>query len=244
MSASGKPLPWSHGLSVFVPCYNEQDNIRSVATACLAVLDRLVSDWELIFVDDGSTDATGRLADDLAAGDERIRVVHHQTNQGYGGALQSGFRAASKEYVFYTDGDGQFDLDQLDRLLPLADRYDIVSGCRVNRQDNFLRKLNSWAWATLVKRLLRFRCRDVDSAFKLYKREIFDHIEMKSTGALIDAEILGRAARAGYRLGEVRVSHLPRAAGRSTGAKVGVICRAFWELWRLRKDILSTPRAR
>ncbi len=106
-----------------------------------------------------------------------------------------------------------------------------------------MRKFNAWAWGQLVQRLLQFRCRDIDSAFKLYRREIFDHIEMKSSGALIDAEILSRAHRAGYTLGLVGVNHKPRVAGKSTGGNIKVILRAFRELLRLRKDILSTPPA-
>ncbi|NQU75433.1 MAG: glycosyltransferase family 2 protein [Planctomycetes bacterium] len=235
---------WPHGLSVFLPCYNEQENIRRVVGQCVTVLDRLVADWELILVDDGSTDDTGRIADELAGGDQRIRAIHHKPNRGYGAALQSGFLAAKKEFVFYTDGDGQFDVTQLDRLLRLAQTYDIVSGYRMDRQDNLIRRFNARAWGMLVKKLLRFQCSDIDSAFKLYRREIFDRIEMKSSGALIDAEILARATRAGYTIGEVGVSHLPRLAGTSTGGNIKVIARAFRELWQLRKDILATPPRR
>ena len=243
MNGPSKPPRWPHGLSVFMPFYNEQENIRRVAAAVVTALERLAEDWELILVNDGSRDDTRKLADELAASDPRIRAVHHSVNRGYGGALQSGFRAAAKEYVFYTDGDGQFDINQLDRLLPLARQYDIVSGYRLDRQDSAIRRLNAWAWGLLVQRLLRFRCRDIDSAFKLYRREIFDRIEMKSTGALIDAEILSRARCAGYTLGLVGVNHQPRLAGKSTGAKLRVILRAFRELWRLRKDILAAPPA-
>jgi hypothetical protein len=124
----------------------------------------------------------------------------------------------------------------------LIDRYDIVSGCRRRRQDSLIRRLNAWLWGRLVTWLLGFRCRDVDSAFKLYRREIFDRIDMKSTGALIDAEILARAVRAGYSLTEVPVSHRPRVAGRQTGAKLSVILRAFRELLCLRKEIVSDDR--
>jgi glycosyltransferase involved in cell wall biosynthesis len=235
---------WPHGLSVFMPFYNEQENIRRVTAATVAALEDLVADWELILVNDGSRDDTGKIADELAAADGRIRAVHHPINRGYGAALQSGFRAAQKEYVFYTDGDGQFDIRQIDRLLPLAQQYDIVSGYRLDRQDNAIRRFNAWAWGTLVQRLLRFRCRDIDSAFKLYRREIFDHFQMKSTGALIDAEILSRASRAGCTIGLVGVNHKPRLAGKSTGGNLKVILRAFRELWRLRKEILSTPPAK
>jgi len=235
-----KNQPRRHSLSVFYPCYNEQDNVRRVVGEALAVLPSLSDDFEIILVNDGSRDRTGEIIDALAGEDERIRAVHHEVNRGYGGALQSGFRAATKDLVFYTDGDGQFDIAEIAKLLALIDSHDIVSGYRVRRQDGLMRRLNAWAWGRLVTWVLGFRCRDVDSAFKLYRREIFERIRMKSTGALIDAEILARAARAGYTLTEVPVTHRPRVAGTQTGAKLGVILRAFRELLRLRKEIVST----
>jgi glycosyltransferase involved in cell wall biosynthesis len=226
-------------LSVFFPCYNEADNIGRVVKSAVTVLSQLVGQWEIIIVNDGSKDATARVADALAAGDDRIKVVHHQTNLGYGLALRSGFAAATKEYVFYTDGDGQFDMRELDRLLGLLGQADIISGYRRNRSDGLVRRINAACWGMLVQRMLRFNCRDVDSAFKIYKREIFDRIKLKSTGALIDAEVLARACRLGYTIKTVPVSHLPRLAGRQTGASVGVIVKAFRELLQLRRDILS-----
>ncbi len=234
--------PRRSSLSVFFPCYNEADNIRRVVAEAMDFLPTVSDDFEVILVDDGSRDGTGEIADELAAGDDRIRAVHHEANRGYGGALQSGFGAATKELVFYTDGDGQFDISDLAAMLPLIAEHDIVNGYRRRREDSALRRLNAYLWGVLVQRLLGFRCRDVDSAFKLYRREIFDHVEMKSTGALIDAEILARARRAGLTLAEVPVRHRPRIAGRQTGANIRVIARAFRELWQLRKAILATPR--
>ena len=232
------------GLSVFFPCYNEADNVQRVVRRAKEVLDRLVSDWEIIIVNDGSRDATAEIADRLAREDSRVRAVHHAKNGGYGMALRSGFAAATKEFVFYTDGDGQFDMAELDRLLELRDTADIISGYRKRRQDNFMRRLNAACWGFLVQRMLGFRCRDVDSAFKLYKREIFDRITLKSTGAMIDAEVLSRAARLGYTIRTTPVTHLPRVAGTQTGAKLGVILRAFKELVKLRRDIRqSMPKS-
>jgi len=238
------PRGRKYALSVFYPCYNEQDNVRRVVGEAMAFLPTVSNDFEIILVNDGSDDRTGEIIDALAAGDPRIRAVHHPANRGYGGALQSGFRAATKELVFYTDGDGQFDIAEMRPLLELIGRYDIVSGYRRRRRDSLVRRLNAWMWGRLVTWVLGFRCRDVDSAFKLYRREIFDRIEMKSTGALIDAEILARAGRMGYTLVEVPVSHRPRIAGSQTGARLGVILRAFKELLSLRKDIASTTPAR
>jgi glycosyltransferase involved in cell wall biosynthesis len=226
-------------ISVFFPCYNEQDNIARTARQAIDVLQKLGADFEVIIVNDGSSDATAEIADEIAAQNNCVKVVHHPTNLGYGAALQSGFKTAAKELVFYTDGDGQFDINELPALLPLIKQYDIVSCYRLNRQDNFIRKLNGWAWTTLVCLLFNMKVRDIDCAFKLYKREIFDNIQISSSGALIDAEILARAVRKGYRLIQRPVHHYPRTAGVQTGAKLRVILRAFRELFKLYKQIRS-----
>ncbi|HAU37721.1 MAG TPA: glycosyltransferase family 2 protein [Phycisphaerales bacterium] len=236
--APSRPAPrFDVALSVFFPCYNEQENVERVTRRAMEALNRLVRQWEIILVDDGSADETGRIADRLAAEDIRIRAVHHERNGGYGRALRTGFAAARLPYVFYTDGDGQFDISELDRLLERIGEAEIVSGYRARRRDGFLRRLNAAGWSWLTQRTLGFRCRDVDSAFKLYRREIFGRFELKSTGALIDAEVLARAVRCGCRIVTVPVTHLPRRAGKQTGAKLRVILRAFRELWQLRRDI-------
>lgn len=226
-------------LSVFFPCYNEQDNIEKVVKSAIEVLRPLGIDFEIIIVNDGSRDKTAQIADKLASENKNIKAVHHQANLGYGSALQSGFKAATKEYVFYTDGDGQFDIRELPSLFEYMADYDIVSGCRIKRQDNLLRKINAFCWTTLVCILFRMRIKDIDGAFKLYKRRIFDDIEMKSTGALINTEIFARAKNKGYKIIQVGVHHYPRTAGKQTGAKLSVILRAFKELFILYKQIKS-----
>ena len=224
-------------ISVFFPCYNEQGNVASTTERAIAVLDGLNADYEVIIVDDGSSDATGRIADEIAGRNNRVKVVHHPTNLGYGAALQSGFKAATRKLIFYTDGDGQFDMGEMPPLLPLSEKYDIVSCYRLNRQDNLMRKINAWCWTKLVCLLFGMKVRDIDCAFKLYKREIFDNIRMQSAGALIDAEILARAVRKGYTITQKGVHHYPRTAGVQTGAKLGVIIRAFKELFKLYRQI-------
>lgn len=226
-------------ISVFFPCYNEQGNVARVAQQAIDVLEGIHADYEVIIVDDGSADDTGRIADEIAAAHDRVRVVHHPRNLGYGAALQSGFRAARKELVFYTDGDGQFDLNEMPPLLPLMKQYDIVSGYRLDRKDNLIRKFGGWAWTTVNRFAFSLNIRDIDCAFKLYKRAIFDDITMESTGALIDTEILARAARKGYTITQKGVHHYPRVAGRQTGANPRVILRAFRELLKLRRRILA-----
>ena len=237
--AASDERPAANSISVFFPCYNEQDNITRVVEQALTVLEKLNVDFEVIIVDDGSSDGTGQIADSCAARNGRVKAVHHRTNLGYGAALQSGFKAATKELVFYTDGDGQFDINEMPPLLPLMERYDIVSCYRLTRQDNLIRKINGWCWTKLVCLLFGMKIRDIDCAFKLYKREIFDNIKLSSAGALVDTEILARAVRKGYCVTQKGVHHYPRTAGVQTGANWRVILRAFKELFRLRSHIRS-----
>jgi len=224
-------------LSVFFPCYNEKDSVQTMTEKALSAAKDVCDDFEIILVDDGSTDGTAERVDELASANPNVRAIHHPQNQGYGAALQSGFRAATKDYVFYTDGDGQFDLGELPVLTPLIAHCDIVSGYRLNRQDSPLRKLNAFCWNRLVCFLFGLKIKDIDCAFKLYKRTLFDDIEMHSTGALIDTEILARAVRKGYTITQIGVHHYPRTTGQSTGADFKVILRAFRELFKLRKQI-------
>ncbi len=227
-------------ISVFFPCYNEQDNVTRVVEQAVDVLEKLKADFEVIIVNDGSSDSTGKIIDELSGKNDRIKAVHHEINLGYGAALQSGFKAATKELVFYTDGDGQFDINEMPPLLELMEQCDIVSCYRLNRQDNFVRKINAWCWTKLVCFLFGLKIRDIDCAFKLYRRVIFDNINLVSTGALIDTEILARAIRKGYRVVQRGVHHYPRPAGTQTGANLRVILRAFKELFglwgRIRKE--------
>jgi glycosyltransferase involved in cell wall biosynthesis len=239
-SAEGHPRS-TVSISVFFPCYNEQANVARVTEQAIGVLDELGADYEIILVDDGSADDTGRIADEIAAGNDRIHVIHHERNLGYGAALQSGFRAARKELVFYTDGDGQFDIGEMPALLPLMADYDIVSCYRISRQDNLVRKMNGWLWTKVIGLMFSLKVRDVDCAFKLYRRRVFDDITMESTGALIDTEILARAVRKGYTIAQKGVHHYPRTAGRQTGASLAVVVRAFKELWQLRRRIVREP---
>lgn len=224
-------------ITVFFPCYNEQDNITPTVKNAIDVLEKINADYEIIIVNDGSTDNTPNVAESLAADSEKVKLVNHEKNLGYGAALQTGFKAATKPLVFYTDGDGQFDISEMPSLLYLIPQYDIVSCYRVKRKDPFIRKLNAWAWTRLGCFLFKLKIRDIDCAFKLYKREIFDNIKMTSSGALIDTEILARAKRKGYTITQRPVKHYPRKAGRQTGANLKVIIKAFKELFALYRKI-------
>lgn len=224
-------------LSLFYPLYNEEANIEEATARALRILPRFARRFEIILVDDGSRDRTGELADQLARRHAEVQVVHHARNRGYGGALRSGLSAARFDWIFYTDGDNQFDLEDLALLVPLVDRFDIVTGYRRDRKDSAQRKLNAWAFNRLVHTLFALPFRDVDCAFKLYRAEFVRDLPLRSEGALIDVEILARARRRGARIGEVGVGHFPRLHGAATGANLRVIARAFRELFALSRDI-------
>ena len=229
-------------LSVFMPCYNEEANVERTTLAALDALRAFCDDFELIIVNDGSTDQTGTIAERLAAEHPEVRVVHNPVNRGYGGALRAGFAATRKEWVFYTDGDGQFDCREIFKLLPALNHFDLVSAYRLDRKDSWVRRFNGRAWTWLCNLILGLRLRDVDCAFKLLPRRLLEQIELRSEGALIDAELLGKAAGLGYRIGQVGVHHYPRLAGSPTGGRLRVITKAFWELVKLRRVIrAATP---
>lgn len=223
-------------ITIFFPCYNEEPNVERVTREALAVAGRISNDYEIIIVNDGSKDRTAEIADRLAKENPAVRVIHHEVNKGYGGALQTGFKNASKELVFYTDGDGQFKIEEITKLLPFIEKFDIVSGYRISRQDPFIRKVNAFMWGALVNALFKIKISDVDSAFKLYRRKIFDEITLTAQGALIDTEVLAKAKAKGYTITEVGVNHYPRVAGEQTGAKLSVIVKAFKELFKLKSS--------
>jgi glycosyltransferase involved in cell wall biosynthesis len=243
------PVPRSvqarQSFSIFYPCYNEEANVERTTRAAVEAMTKLgFEDYEIIIVNDGSKDRTGEIADRLAAEIPRVRAVHNKPNRGYGGALARGFREATKDFIFYTDGDGQFDFTEIEKLLPLLDQYDIVSAYRMDRKDPFMRKINAFCWGKLVSLIFWMRIRDIDGAFKIYPRKFIDEIDMLSTGALIDTEMLARAKRLGYSVGQIGVHHYPRTAGQQTGANFRVILRAFKELFKLRKQIKASPGRR
>jgi putative flippase GtrA len=218
-------------VSVILPAYNEEAVIASTVADVLETLATWTPDFEVIVVNDGSQDATSAILESIAAAHRRVKVVHHVVNQGYGAALVSGFEASTKDLVFFMDSDGQFDIRDLERFFPLLHEYDAVLGYRINRQDTRMRKLNAWGWKVLVGVVFGVHVRDVDCAFKLYPAAFFRAHRLETRGAMINVEILYKFTRAGYTYIEIGVRHLPRRAGRATGAKPGVIVRALRELF-------------
>lgn len=223
-------------LSVFFPCFNEEANVETTVERALAVLrDRDLDRFEVIVVDDGSRDQTGARADKLAAQHDEVKVVHHTQNQGYGAALRSGFTAAELPWTFFTDGDGQFDLNEIDGFLAAADGADVVIGYRRERADHFGRRVNTWLWGLAVRSLFNLRVRDIDCAFKLLSRAALDRVgPLTASGAVISTELLVGVRRARIPIVEIGVHHYPRHAGSPTGASPRVILRALRELLELR----------
>jgi glycosyltransferase involved in cell wall biosynthesis len=223
-------------LSVFLPAWNEVDNIARVVHEVRAHLCTLpLSDFEVIVIDDGSTDGTADAVKELMAEDARVRVVSHPENRGYGAALRTGFASARFERVFFTDGDGQFAIGDIDRVLELGEQYDVVVGYRSDRQDPALRRFSGRAWSAVVNLLFRLHVRDVDCAFKLLRAADVDRIgPLRSSGAVLSTELLWKLQRAGCSSTQVAVRHRPRVAGQASGGSLRVIARAFAELLRLR----------
>jgi glycosyltransferase involved in cell wall biosynthesis len=223
--------PKTFSLSVFFPAYYDEKNIGKVTEGALrAIRDMGIETYEIIIVEDGSPDRTGIVADELAAAHPNVRVIHHPKNLGYGAALKTGFTSARHDWVFYTDGDNQFDMQELKKFVALTPYTDIVAGFRINKQYSTYRKFTSWVYNLVLRILFDIRDRDVDCAFKIIRRDLFDRIAIESKDAFIDAEIAIKARLLNYSSTEVGVTHLPRVDGVSTGARPSVIFRTIREI--------------
>jgi glycosyltransferase involved in cell wall biosynthesis len=213
---------------VVMPAYNAARTIKRT-------FDELPHDIidEVILTDDGSIDRTVEIATELG-----ISTLRHDRNRGYGAALASGFDAAQKDLVFLTDGDKQFDVGELRQFLPAMDgQTDLVIGWRAKRADPAMRKLNALGWKLLVNGLFGYTAKDVDCAFKLFRRQVWASQTIYARGATFSAEFLVKSRRLGFRIKELPVGHFPRTAGSPTGARLDVIVRAFVELFRLWRNI-------
>jgi len=225
------------GLSVVLPAFNEEANVARAVREVKAAVLPLFDDFEIVVVDDGSRDRTAERVREESRADSRVRLVQFTTNRGYGAAVTAGLRAARLPLVFYTDSDLQFDPRQIEDLLAKIDEFPVVVGYRRNRQDPWVRKLNAAAWNLLQRAWFGLRVRDVDCAFKLFRREVLEGLPLRSEGAFFSTELMLRTHAAGHRMCEVPVDHYPRQAGAPTGARLGVIGKAFREMWRLRREL-------
>ncbi|MBI2951111.1 glycosyltransferase family 2 protein [bacterium] len=203
-------------LSVFFPCYNDAGTIGSLVAQADAVAQEFTDDYEVIVVDDGSRDSSRELLVSLRERYPRLKLVFHEANRGYGGALQSGFRAASKDFVFYTDGDGQYDVFELRRFLPIMQEgVDVVNGYKIARSDPLHRIVIGTTYMRLMRLLFNFHVRDVDCDFRLIRREAVQSIHLEHTSGVICLELVKKLELAGYRFVEFPVHHYHRTYGRS-----------------------------
>lgn len=242
---TGSPVTLPGSLSLVLPAHNEADNIEIVVRRALAILPRYTSDFEIIVVNDGSRDRTPRIIDRLAKEDDRIRPVHHPRNRGYGGALQSGFRASTNDYVMFMDADRQFDIGDIRLLSPFVPLFDIVAGFRMERSDPIHRRINAEIFNIAVRVLFGVHMRDLDCAFKVFRGDLLRSLELTSSGALINAEIQAKLRRQGATLVQIGVPHHRRVAGQATGGSVRVILKAMREtviLW-LRMHHYQPPQS-
>jgi glycosyltransferase involved in cell wall biosynthesis len=232
-------------LTIFYPMWNEQEYAERAVAFGQRACEQLIAagdiaDYELIIVDDASTDRTPQIADALAAADPRITVIHHPHNRKLGGSMKTGFAAATGDLVLYTDADLPFDMNELLRAVRLMREYDvdIVSAYRFDRTgEGSLRAVYTFAYNALVKLLFGVRIRDINFAFKLCRRRIFDHIELRSEGSFVDAELVIRAQRLGFEILQFGVDYFPRTRGESTLSQPSVIFKILREMRMLRKDL-------
>jgi putative flippase GtrA len=220
-----------HSLSVVLPAYNEEQVIASSVCDVVGVLSAWQLDFEVLVVNDGSSDRTGAIVAELVLAHPEVHLITHRTNQGYGAALVSGFAAASKELTFFMDSDGQFNIRGLERFFPFIDEYDAVIGYRLNRQDSWMRSCNAWGWKWLIGWTLGVHVRDIDCAFKLLHTKFLHDYPLETRGAMINAELLYKLTQAGCNYREIGIPHYPRQGGRATGARPRVILRALRELF-------------
>jgi glycosyltransferase involved in cell wall biosynthesis len=204
------------GLSVFFPAYNDSGTIASMVIRAVQAASELTPDYEVIVVNDGSADATAQIADELARTYSHVRVVHHAKNRGYGGALQSGFRSATKEIIFYTDGDAQYDPAELkDLWARMTPEADLVNGYKISRSDPLHRIIIGRVYHHIVSLMFGLTVRDVDCDFRLMRRRIFERINLEKTSGVICLEMMKKIEDAGFRIVEVPVHHYHRAFGKS-----------------------------
>ncbi len=221
----------AHSVSIFYPCYEDWGTMGSMVLLTLNTIDRLGIDGDVTIVDDGSGRHTQDLLEEIQRRFPEVRILRHPKNRGYGGALRSGFAAASREWIFYTDGDAQYDVRELRHLLDHArPDVDVVQGYKITRHDPFHRVVIGRVYHWIVKIAFGLELRDVDCDFRLLRRSIFDDIDLESDSGVICAEMMIKIQRGGYRVVEVPVHHYQRAHGKSQFFNLRRIARVAWQL--------------
>ncbi|MBP6820321.1 MAG: glycosyltransferase family 2 protein [Acidobacteria bacterium] len=222
-------------ISVFFPAYNDEGSIAAMVYKALSLLPQFADDYEVIVVNDGSSDGTAATLDELARQNSHVRVIHHPRNRGYGGALRTGFLSATKDLVFYTDGDGQYDVNELAKLVPLmTEGVDVVNGYKIKRSDAKRRVVLGATYKMLARLLFHLPIRDVDCDFRLMRRQAIQSIDLISTSGVVCTEMVYKLHRAGCRFTETPVNHYPRLHGQSqffTLRRVSKTAFDFFALW-------------
>ena len=225
-------------VSVIFPAFNEEGNIRCTVETVIRALPKVAMKWEIIVVDGGNSDATALVCDELKAQFPEVEVIRHGQNRGYSAALKSGIMSTKYDLIFFSDSDGQFDFRDLEQLIFWSEDYDIVAGYRAKRQEPLYRRINAPGWNVLVRLVLGIKLRNIDCAFKVFRRSVFDHVQIRCVGAMVNTEILAQATQLGMRIRKVKVSYFPRRQRKQSGTNVHVIIKAFRELcrpWKLRQ---------
>jgi glycosyltransferase involved in cell wall biosynthesis len=226
--------PTTSGLTVFFPAYNDSGTIASMVVSAVLAAGRLTSDFEVLIINDGSRDSTPLIADELARVYPQVRVIHHQGNLGYGGALRSGFANASREWIFYTDGDAQYDpWEMADLWARRGPGVDMVNGYKISRSDPVHRIIIGRVYHHAVKLLFGLKVRDVDCDFRLMRRAIFDRVELTKSSGVICLEMMKKIQDAGFTIVEAPVHHYHRAYGKSQFFNVPRIARTAVDVLRL-----------
>lgn len=237
-----KPPP---GLSVFFPAYNDSGTIASLVIQAVRTARRLTPDYEVIVVNDGSADSTPDVLEELARVFPQVRVVTHERNRGYGGALRTGFATATREIVFYTDGDAQYDPTEMEALWRrLGDDVDLVNGYKISRSDPLHRIVIGRLYHHVVKRAFGLKVRDVDCDFRLMRRSIFDRVQLRESSGVICIEMMKKIQDAGFRIVEAPVHHYHRLSGRSQFFNVRRVFRTLLDVRRLWWDLVAQPSGR
>lgn len=237
-AASGAP-----SVSVFFPAYNDEGSIAELVEKAFRLLPRFTDDYEVIVVNDGSSDGTAALLDKLSRQNPRLRVVHHPRNRGYGGALRSGFEHATKDLVFYTDGDGQYDVNEMAKLIPLMTQdVDVVNGYKIKRSDARRRIVLGAMYKFLARLLFGLPIRDVDCDFRLMRREMIQSIQLTSTSGVVCTEMVYKLRRAGCRFTETPVHHYPRLHGQSQFFTLRRVAKTGYDFFRLWLKMVVWPR--
>lgn len=226
------------GISVILPMYNEKENIRDTLLSVNSVLLGICSDYEIIVCNDGSSDGSEKIVKDLANNNNKIRLIGYKDNKGYGYALRYGFSQAKKGVVVYTDSDLPCDISVLKDKLRFLNNYDCIVGVRSHREF-FLREIYSFVYNGLIRAIFAIKIKDVNFSFKVFKKAILDSLNLRSSGPFIDAEMMAKAIKMGYRVAEIEVEYLPRKHGKSRLSSMKVIFFILFELLKFYPEIIK-----